>query len=57
MTTPMRSTDLRSVVEPIRNEVFDGVYNQRADEFKAVLDIRKCIARTYYEEPLLYGFG
>lgn len=57
MTTPMRSTDFRSVVEPILNEVFDGVYNQRADEFKAVFDIRKGIARTYHEEPVLYGFG
>ena len=25
MATPMRSTDFRSVVEPIMNEVFDGV--------------------------------
>ena len=32
MATPMRSTDFRSVVEPILNEVFDGVYEQRADE-------------------------
>ena len=30
MATPMRSTDFRSVVEPILNEVFDGVYEQRA---------------------------
>ena len=33
MATPMRSTDFRSVVEPILNEVFDGVYEQRADEW------------------------
>ena len=33
MATPMRSTDFRSVVEPILNEVFDGVYDQRADEY------------------------
>ena len=26
MATPMRSTDFRAVVEPIINEVFDGVY-------------------------------
>ena len=25
MATPMRSTDFRAVVEPIINEVFDGV--------------------------------
>lgn len=57
MSAPMRSTDFRSVVEPILNEVFDGVYNQRADEFKAVFNVRKGIARTYHEEPVLFGFG
>jgi len=34
MATPMRSTDFRAVVEPIINEVFDGVYEQRDDEWK-----------------------
>jgi len=29
----MRSTDFRAVVEPIINEVFDGVYEQRDDEW------------------------
>jgi hypothetical protein len=53
----MRSTDFRSVVEPILNEVFDGVYEQRADEWKGVFDERKGIPRTYHEEPVLYGFG
>jgi len=53
----MRSTDFRAVVEPILNEVFDGVYNQRADEWKQVFDERKGIPRTYHEEPVLYGFG
>lgn len=57
MSAPMRSTDFRSVVEPILNEIFDGVYNQRADEFKAVFDIRNGIKRNYHEEPVLYGFG
>jgi hypothetical protein len=53
----MRSTDFRSVVEPILNEVFDGVYNQRADEWKQVFEERKGIPRNYHEEPVLYGFG
>ena len=57
MATPMRSTDLRSVVEPILNEVFDGVYEQRADEWKQVFREQKGIARNYHEEPVLYGFG
>jgi hypothetical protein len=53
----MRSTDFRSVVEPILNEVFDGVYDQRADEWKQVFKQSKGIARSYQEEPVLYGFG
>lgn len=57
MATPMRSTDFRSIVEPILNEVFDGVYRQRADEWKQVFEERKGIPRNYHEEPVLYGFG
>lgn len=57
MAAPMRSTDFRSIVEPILNEVFDGVYDQRADEWKDVFEERNGIARTYHEEPVLYGFG
>jgi len=57
MATPMRSTDFRSVVEPIMNEVFDGVYEQRADEWKMVFREQKGIPRNYHEEPVLYGFG
>ena len=36
MATPMRSTDFRSIVEPILNDEFDGIYDQRADEFAQV---------------------
>ena len=36
MATPMRSTDFRSVVEPILNETFDGIYNVRKDEWAQV---------------------
>ena len=57
MATPMRSTDFRSVVEPILNEVFDGVYDQRADEWKMVFREQTGIPRNYHEEPVLYGFG
>lgn len=57
MANPMRSTDFRSVVEPILNEVFDGVYNQRADEWKSVFTEQKGTPRSYHEEPVLYGFG
>ena len=57
MATPMRSTDFRAVVEPILNEVFDGVYDQRADEWKQIFTEQKGIPRTYHEEPVMYGFG
>jgi len=57
MATPMRSTDFRSIVEPILNESFDGIYDQRADEWKQVFREERGIPRNYHEEPVLYGFG
>jgi len=57
MALPMRSTDFRSVVEPILNETFDGIYEQRADEWKQVFPARSGTPRSYHEEPVLYGFG
>ena len=57
MATPMRSTDFRSIVEPILNEEFDGIYNQRADEYAQVFKTFNGIPRNYHEEPVLYGFG
>lgn len=55
--TTMRSTDFRSVVEPILNEVFDGLYDHRQDEWKQVFEERTGIKRSYHEEPVLFGFG
>jgi len=57
MATPMRSTDFRSIVEPILNEEFNGIYDQRADEWSQVFKEFKGIPRNYHEEPVLYGFG
>ncbi len=57
MAAPMRSTDFRSIVEPILNESFDGVYDQRADEWSTVFREQSGIPRNYHEEPVLYGFG
>jgi len=53
----MRSTDFRSIVEPILNEEFNGIYEQRADEWAQVFREFKGIPRNYHEEPVLYGFG
>ena len=57
MANPMRSTDFRSIVEPILNEEFDGIYDQRADEWKGVFKEVQGIKRAYHEEPVLFGFG
>lgn len=57
MSAPMRSTDFRAIVEPILNEVFDGVYDQRDDEHKDCFRTREGTPRAYHEEPVLFGFG
>ena len=57
MATPMRSTDFRAVVEPIINEVFDGVYEQRDDEWKGFVDQITGIPRNYHEEVMLFGMN
>lgn len=57
MAMPMRSTDFRSIVEPILNESFDGVYDQRADEWSRIFREETGTPRNYHEEPVLFGFG
>lgn len=57
MANPMRSADFRSIVEPILNESFNGVYDQRADEWAQVFTESTGIARAYQEEPVLFGMG
>ena len=39
------------------NQAYDGVYDQRADEYKQIFSESTGIARAYHEEPMLYGFG
>jgi len=57
MANPMRSTDFRSIVEPILNEEFNGIYDQRTDEWSQVFKEFTGIPRNYHEEPVMYGFG
>jgi hypothetical protein len=58
MAVPMVSTDFRSIVEPILSDAFDGLYEQRADEWRQVFREQTNVpARAYLEEPVLYGFG
>ena len=56
-SAPMRSSDFRAIVEPILNQHFEGVYDQRADEYKKLFKEETGIARAYHEEPMLYGMG
>ncbi len=53
----MRSQLFRSIVEPILNTQFDGIYDQRADEYKQVFDEEDGMKRAYHEEVVLYGLG
>lgn len=53
----MRNTDFRSIVEPILNEEFDGVYDQRKDEYLQIFKVKTGIPRDRHEEPMLFGFG
>lgn len=57
MAVPMNSTQFRVIVEPILNEHFDGVYDQRKDEYKQVFRTKPGIKRAYHEEPVLFGLG
>lgn len=53
----MRSSQFKAVVEPILNQVFDGVYDQRKDEYNVIFEVADGIARAYHEEALLFGFS
>jgi hypothetical protein len=57
MATPMRVTDFRNIVEPILNKSFDGVYDQRKDEWKQFMTEETGTPRSYHEEVMLYGMG
>jgi hypothetical protein len=58
VAVPMQSTDFRSIVEPILSDAFDGLYDQRADEWRQVFREQTNVPpRAYLEEPVLYGFG
>jgi hypothetical protein len=54
---PMRSTDFRSIVEPVLNQAFDGIYDLREDEWRQVFVELEGTPRNYHEEPVLFGFG
>lgn len=48
---------LRYIVEPILATEFDGVYDQRKDEWSAVFKEEQGTPRAYHEEVVMHGFG
>ena len=57
MAMPMNSNQFRATVAPILNETFDGLYNQRDDEWKMIFREFTGTPRAYHEEPVLYGMN
>lgn len=57
MAVPLQSSLFRSVVEPIINKVFDGIFKQRTPEWSQAFTQITGTPRSYHEEPVLYGFG
>lgn len=57
MSAPITLTALREVVEPIMNENFDGLYDQRRDEWKTIFHSFEGAKRSSHVETVLYGFG
>lgn len=55
--TILRSTQFRSIVEPLLNQAFDGVYDQRKNEYRQIFTEENGTPRAYHEEVVLYGFG
>lgn len=56
-TNVMTSTQFRSIVSPILNEVFDGVYDQRKDEYLQIFEVITGIPRDRHEDVVLFGMG
>lgn len=51
----MNSAAFVDVVEPILNEVFDGIYDQATPEWSQVFSTKKGTPRRFHEEPVMYG--
>lgn len=54
---PITLVQLREVVEPIMNENFAGLYEQRRHEWKSIFKVKQGLDRASHVETVLYGFG
>lgn len=53
----MNSMQFRSVVEPLLNDVFDGIYDELPREYSQVFKMEKALPRRFQEDPIMAGFG
>lgn len=53
----MNSMQFRSVVEPLLNDVFDGIYEALPREYSQIFKSEKALPRRFQEDPVLSGFG
>lgn len=57
MAVPMLSTQFKNEVAPIMATAFDGVYDQRKDEYKQIFSVRNApYERNQFIQPYLFGF-
>jgi hypothetical protein len=52
----MNSSQFRSIVAPLLNEPFDGVYDMQDKQYEKFCIVQNGTPRSYHEEPVLYGF-
>lgn len=57
MSNPITLSQMKEVVEPILNENFDGIYDQRTNEWKGIFEEREGMKRSSHVETVLYGFN
>lgn len=53
----MNSMEFRSVVEPLLNDCFDGIYESLPRQWSQVFKVETALPRRYQEDPILSGFG
>lgn len=53
----MNSMQFRSVVEPLLNDIFDGIYDELPREYSQIFKTEKALQRRFQEDPILSGFG
>lgn len=53
----MNSSQFRDVVEPIYNDIFDGLYEELETQWDKLYKVETALPRRFQEVPLLFGVG